>query len=169
MQNLMKTFLANEDKAQGGQWCDFDEAFGFEHEGKKYVTRFLLKHASSTNGPYFDMVQRLNKKFINKRGKNKATFEQTMDIEVRSFCQHILIKWENFEEARPELREKAIEENGIPVLAYTHEAAVDIMKAAPELFSMLLEWAQEPSNFNSFGEVEKKPSDADSVGTFPKS
>ena len=169
MQNLMKTFMANEDKAKEGQWCDFDKSFGFEHDGEKFFTRFLLKHASVTNGPYYDMVQRLSKKFITRKGKNKASVEQAMDVEVRAFCSHVLAGWENFEEARPQLREEAIKEHGKPILKYSYETAIEIMKSCPELFQMLLEWAQEPGNFNQFGEAEKKPSVADSENTFPKS
>ena len=169
MANLMKTFLANTDVAEAGVWCDFDGTFFFEYEGVKHVTRFKLKHASETNGAYFSMIEKAMKKFINRRGKNKATFDQTFAIEVRAFCTHVLVGWEGFEESRPEQRQALIDAGKAPLLEYSYENAVAIMTAAPELFKLLLEWAQEPGNFNTFGEDVKKPLPDASPGTFPKS
>lgn len=159
MSNIWNTFAADESVAQTGVVFDLDGMFLFEikdgpHKGK-YVTAFHLKYMGM-NFEYERYKKSLVKPHRRSIDKDKLDPEIELDIMIKAFCKCILVGWENLPVR--ENFDELVAAGNLPIIPYSFEAACDVMKAAPELYKLLVELAEDPQNFgeDAVGEIKKQ-------------
>jgi len=159
MSNIWDTFAADESVAQTGVVFDLDGMFSFEiasgpHTGK-HVTAFHLKYMGM-NFEYERYKKALVKPHRRAIDKDKLDPEIELDIMIKAFCKCILVGWENLPVR--ENFDALVAAGSLPVIPYTFDAACDAMKAAPELYKLLVDLAEDPQNFgeDTVEEIKKQ-------------
>jgi len=159
MSNIWKTFAADESVAQTGVVFDLDGMFSFSIEDGpnkgKYVTAFHLKYMGR-NFEYERYKRSLVKPHRRAIDKDKLDPEIELGIMIKAFCKCILVGWENLPVR--ENFDNLAAAGSLPIIPYSFEAACDAMKAAPDLYRLLVDLAEDPQNFgeDAVEEVKKQ-------------
>lgn len=150
MGNIWNTFAPDESTAETGVVFDLDGMFSFEiKDGPlkgKHVTAFHLKYMGM-NFEYERYKKTLAKPHRRAIDKDKLDPEIELDITIKAFCRCILVGWENVPVRDKAQFDAQVTANQLPVIPYSFEAACDMMKAAPELYRLLVELAEDPQSF----------------------
>ena len=154
--SIMSKFLGDSKKAEDGVVFDlgeFDPDLKWEYEGKQYSPIFYVRKSGSKKSE--ELASRLYAA-ASKKGKKRISVNAEKEILCEIVARELIVRWENFEEERPEYRDAAIEEHGVPFLAYDMQTCKTMMIQIPQLAEMVSGFAQDATNFPFESSVNKQ-------------